>query len=103
MIQNIGSLELIDVNFSLSNRDNYYYSENINGIKNTGTLKISGGNYQISRAGKYAPVLIRNANKLSISGAEFNISDNVLLVNTSKENGRGTFGRCRLLCRSFKA
>ena len=86
MIQNIGSLELIDVNFSLSNRDNYYYSENINGIKNTGTLKISGGNYQISRAGKYAPVLIRNANKLSISGAEFNISDNVLLVNTSKEN-----------------
>ena len=86
MIQNIGSLELINVNFSLSNRDNYYYSENVNGIKNTGTLKISGGSYQISRAGKYAPVLIRNANKLSISGAEFNISDNVLLVNTSKEN-----------------
>ena len=86
MIQNIGSLELIDVNFSLSNRDNYYYSSNINGIKNTGTLKISGGNYQISRVGKYSPVLIRNANKLSISGAEFNISDNVLLVNTSKEN-----------------
>ena len=86
MIQNIGSLELIDVNFSLSNRNNYNYSENINGIKNAGILKISGGNYQISREGKYAPVLIRNANKLSISGAEFNISDNVLLVNTSKEN-----------------
>ena len=86
MIQNIGSLELKNVNFSLSNRNNNKYSENINGIKNTGVLKIDGGNYQVSRAGNYAPVLIRNANKLSISGAEFNISDNILLINTSKEN-----------------